>query len=341
MSFDVLPSELHLIVLELLDLSSILSMYCVSDRYMKIIMRHINYVTLKKRYPSLISDSGQIVQEYDVVIDAIRNGHTNFLEWYMKDRNYVYNIHHMNDAAEYGNISIIEHLRKNGCEWDDTTCSNAVENGHFDLVKWLKENGCPWDEWACTYAAQNGDFELLQWLHENGCPWDEWTCTYAAENGHLDILKWLRDKGCKWNINTCSAAANGGYLEILKYLRSPENECPWDDFCFYYAAANGHLEILKYLSDNDCPYNDFVTLSAARSDSIETMKWILNYVHDKEYYVQFDLCDHAARYGHLEMVKYLRDIGYRCDEQTLEKAVIGGNHDIIEWLRENVEIRNS
>jgi hypothetical protein len=336
MSFDELPSELHHIVLELLDISSLFSLHCVSKKYMMIIMQ-IDFTTLKKRYSPLISDSGMIVQEYDVMIDAIRNGHINFLEWYVKDRNYDYNIHHMNDAAEYGHINIIKHLRENDCPWDDITCSNAVDNGHFGLVIWLNENGCEWDAWSCTYAAQNGDFELLQWLHENGCPWDAWTCSYAAQNGYLDILKWLRDKGCNWNTYTCSSAAQGGHLEVLKYLRSPENMCPWDGWSFYYAAEGGHMEILKYLSDNGCPYEEITILSAARSSSIESMEWLLNYARDKEYYIQFDLCDHAAKYGHLEMVKYLRDVGYRCDKRTLEHAIIGDNHEIITWLRENLE----
>lgn len=337
MSFDVLPSELHSIVLALLDISSLFSMYCVSNKYMKIIMR-INFVALKKRYSPLISDYGGIVQEYDVVIDAIRNGHINFLEWYMKDRNYVYNIHHMNDAAEYGHIPTIKHLRENDCPWDAETCSNAVDKGHFGLVKWLHENDCEWDTWSCTYAAQNGYFELLQWLHENGCPWDAWACTNTAQNGHLDILKWLRNKGCRWDTHTCSSAAGEGHLEVLKYLRSPENMCPWDGWSFYCAAYGGHLEILKYLSNNNCPYEEVTLMSAARSGNIETMEWLLNYVNDKQYYIPLDLCDHAARYGqNLEMVKYLRNHGYRCDKQTLKCAIIGGDHDIIAWLRENIK----
>jgi hypothetical protein len=59
--------------------------------------------------------------------------------------------------------------------------------GHLDLLKWARRNGCPWNEGTCTSAAKNGDLVLLKWARRNGCPWEKDTCTFAAENGHLDI----------------------------------------------------------------------------------------------------------------------------------------------------------
>ena len=91
-------------------------------------------------------------------------------------------------------------------------CWRMARNGNLELLQHLRENGCPWDDWTCWGAALNGHLECLKYAHENGCPWDDWTCTYAALSGRLECLKYAHENGCPWDENTCSEAASKGGL---------------------------------------------------------------------------------------------------------------------------------
>lgn len=33
----------------------------------------------------------------------------------------------------------------NGCYWDERTCSDAAQNGNLDILQWARANGCRWD----------------------------------------------------------------------------------------------------------------------------------------------------------------------------------------------------
>ena len=43
------------------------------------------------------------------------------------------------------------------------------------MLQWLRANGCEWDESACYSAAAGGHLAVLQWATANG-----WRCDAAA-----------------------------------------------------------------------------------------------------------------------------------------------------------------
>jgi hypothetical protein len=45
--------------------------------------------------------------------------------------------------------------------------------GHFEILLWARKNGCPWDESTCSSAVKGGHLEILKWAFENSCPWSE------------------------------------------------------------------------------------------------------------------------------------------------------------------------
>ena len=47
----------------------------------------------------------------------------------------------------------------------------AAAGGHLEVLRWLRRNGCPWNETTCSGAAMFNHLEVLQWARENGCPW--------------------------------------------------------------------------------------------------------------------------------------------------------------------------
>jgi hypothetical protein len=59
-------------------------------------------------------------------------------------------------------------------------CANAAENGNLEMLQWLRERGCPWNNYVCRSASELCHEEMLQWIHENGRPcWHK--CKYTAK----------------------------------------------------------------------------------------------------------------------------------------------------------------
>ncbi len=48
-----------------------------------------------------------------------------------------------------------------------------------------------------------------------------------------------------------------------------------------------------------------------------------------------DLCSQAARYGHLDVLKWLRSIDCQWDQYTAANAAEHGCIDVLEWARKN------
>jgi hypothetical protein len=101
----------------------------------------------------------------------------------------------------------------------------------------------------------------------------------------------------------CSGVAWTNKLELLKWARE-EKKCEWDYSTIDAAASQGNLEMVKYCVANECPVDE-------------------------------DACAHAARYGHLECLKYLREeVKAPWDSWTANWAAENGHLHILEYLVE-------
>jgi len=128
---------------------------------------------------------------------------------------------------------------------------------------------------------------------------------------------------------------------------------------FYaHAASTGSFEILKYICENDLnqiennthdstpsftqsatlrvDYNDDILDSAVRGGHLEIVKY-LREIQGVNYGIF--TCSGAAYNGHLEVLKYLRTEfnGSICswNEHTFSSAATTGRIDVLEWLYEN------
>lgn len=86
------------------------------------------------------------------------------------------------------------------------------------------------------------------------------------------------------------------------------------------AALSGSLEILKHVYENSLILNS--------ENIICTGTNIVQYSHNNAVY-------YAAENGHLDIVKYLHEIGCPWNNHTYYCAVTGGNLEIIKYLHEN------
>ena len=94
------------------------------------------------------------------------------------------------------------------------------------------------------------------------------TLEFVWENKSL----WWRSWNQTW---FCWKVVRTNKLELLKWARE-EKKCEWSERTINAAAEQGNLEMLKYCVANECP-------------------------------IDMNACAFAARNGHLEILKYLRE----------------------------------
>jgi ankyrin repeat protein len=154
-------------------------------------------------------------------------------------------------------------------------------------------------EWTpLVYAAYWGNIDIVRYLVSCGAnvnphPNDRWRplmwtpLMYAAKHGDHDMVRYLVDNGA--NVNTCSLRD-----QVLYRLS------PW-----MHAIKLGSIDILKFLVDNGANVNEYSCTTFAVSESNDNLEMI-------QYLVSIDVTfnigvvlEHAARYGHLELIKYL------------------------------------
>ena len=165
-----------------------------------------------------------------------------------------------------------------------------------------------WDETNFAYqVARTNKLEFLRWAREvKKCKWDEMPIIETARSGHLEMLKYCVANNCRTNPYACECAAKNGHLECLKHLHE-EAEAPWDWRVASEAAKNNHLRILEYLVH--CKYDKF--------DSTFP-------------------CKYAAKYGHLDCLKYLREVARApWDCEAVQLARERNRRECLHYLLEN------
>jgi hypothetical protein len=121
----------------------------------------------------------------------------------------------------------------------------------------------------------------FQWARAHGLDNNSWVCANIAMYGCLDTLKWAIASEYKYDYRVCKNAIQYGNLNVLEWAL--KNNCNYDSFSSIIAAKNGRLDILKCLHNN------------------------------KAVILFCMVCLTASKYGHLNILKWVREIGYTWD----------------------------
>lgn len=131
---------------------------------------------------------------------ATASGHVSVLEWTRENGLLSVALDEWTCAVRKGHANVLQWLFERGC-WRDVTpqfgkemtIDNAAFYGQISVIEWALDSCMEFDERTCYSAAFGGRLETLQWLRERECPWDWKTITFART---APIAQWARNNGC-------------------------------------------------------------------------------------------------------------------------------------------------
>mgnify|MGYP001030254524 CR=1 FL=1 len=105
-------------------------------------------------------------------------------------------------------------------------------------------------------------------------------------------------------------------------------------------SAQGSLSLLQWAKQNGCSFLSYECChEAAKGGHLEVLKWLRENGHfwDERCCHDAALGGHleAAKGGHLEVLKWLRENGCRWDVQTANSAAGEGHLEVLKWAIEN------
>jgi len=172
-------------------------------------------------------------------------------------------------------------------------------------------------------AAKGNNLELITWLISKEVYPDYRAVEAAAQKGHVDIFKFLvHGQNCRLG-NAYYCAALNNQHNILSHCFLHSDVCNIANG----AARGGHLEILKLAYQRGSKLGvNFMC------EHIHIFKWLIHNGHLK---YNTSIAANIARSGNLPCLQFIHSQGYNIHSgDVFYKALLGGNVDMIKWLRE-------
>ena len=132
----------------------------------------------------------------------------------------------------------------------------------------------------------------------------------------------------------CWQVAKTNKLELLKWARE-EKKCEGDSGTINVAAEQGNLEMVKYCVANECPIDEFACANAAKNGHLECLKYLRE---EAKVPCDFLTAYRAASNGHLHILEYLVERKYdQFDVDACRGAAMEGQLDCLKYLRETAK----
>ncbi len=101
-----------------------------------------------------------------------------------------------------------------------------------------------------------------------------------------------------------------------------------------FGALGGHISVLQWCVDNKFS-RSYMYSSAIRCGHLHILKWLQGQQH-REFDITYPwMCNKAAEYGQLEILKFAREIGCPWNIHTYIYALRNGNEELIKYLVDN------
>ncbi|MEM3858013.1 MAG: ankyrin repeat domain-containing protein [Candidatus Micrarchaeaceae archaeon] len=204
------------------------------------------------------------------------------------------------EACEKGYYLAIKKIKKRKyCL--NTALYRASKGGNIDIMKLLISYGANNFNYALEGACRGEKVEAARFLLSYNVNDLFRSIYYACRSGNLELIKLLISKGIKHWDQALYGACKNGNIENVKYLLQYAKNPSYNEmFCY---ACKSNLELAKFLYTNyPCNYN---------------LNCALFY---------------ACKYGKIEIVNYLLDLGADNVDYALKGACKGGKIEIAKMM---------
>ena len=140
---------------------------------------------------------------------------------------------------------------------------------------------------------------------------------------------WLQDESA---FEFCIQVARTNKLELLKWTLE-EKKCDWDGRTIAAAAGQGNLEMVKYCA-NTFPNNVGACRMAAKNGHLECLKYLREEVKTPW---NSDTAEWASQNGQLHILEYLVERKYDQFKRACEDAAEFGHLDCLKYLHETAK----
>lgn len=234
----------------------------------------------------------------------------------------------------------------------------AAAAGRREIVRalWPAGRGC-----ICTAAAMTGRVDMLRWLrtHYLSASWGS-VCSAAIACGHLNVLRWACEQPrphVRIQVNAYSEAYQQDHVHILRWLEERFPPATWSPKVLACAAADGQLGLLSRARGlpEPPPWDKTLCEAAAETGKLEALvNWAAGNGYQEVLLWASELpqaqqagvwdvlaCDYAAAFGHLEVLRWLREQKQPpCPwnpAACVAMAAARRHRPIVEWVMEQVQ----
>jgi len=132
----------------------------------------------------------------------------------------------------------------------------------------------------------------------------------------------------------CWRVAQTNQLELLKWARE-EKKCEWDVGTIEAAAGQGNLEMVQYCVANECPIDAYTCARAAKDGHLECLKYLRE---EAKAPWTWGTTNWAAQNGHLHILEYLVERKFdQYSEWVCILAAAHGHLDCLKYLHETAK----
>lgn len=270
------------------------------------------------------------------------------------------------NAARAGNIPLLALLTKDATAGDDVGCAiAAAEGGQLAALGWLhRRRRVRFDEYdAATAAAASASAIPVSMAHRGGAVlvappvlWSKSVHVAAARSGNIAVLRWLDVEGCPRSGAAYVEAVTHRRLDALRWLASTSHRDTTDQElgerpppsvtpvprsvwirpprdAAVQAASQGWIEALECLYVAGCPMTDGILVaSAARGGHLEAIKWLRERI-DPPCAWSSNAVRTAVEGDHMPTLAWLARAGCPIGGTTYVEAAARGRTDLLRWLR--------
>lgn len=208
---------------------------------------------------------------------------------------------------------------------------HAARAGYQNLVEWACAEGCPWDIRAPTAALQGGYVTLFYRLVDVGSPWTVRDCLGAAGvRGDTDAVRWIiaRSDPIDKAYEVMANVAGAGQLDALALI-ADHSHTFCNGLCSWFTLAE-----VEAVAAADrvppCPCTDDVVRRAAGGGHMHVLAWL----HQRGYRGRWCSISAAAHGGHTEVLEWFAGKAHAFDKAIYTAAAAdGGQLGALAWLR--------